>query len=190
MRQDLDSRYRWFVANLKVKGNETNTFTYRALTRKEQKKLSSIKDEEKCETFVLKTCVQSNINLEEIPVGTHRKLIQLITKVSGLDEENLPFKEAKEWIESDLGCIEAAALATIPGCSLEALDNMDISYYFKYLIEAQVLFKSIYQIDPKAAFSEQAARPPQAPLLSQQQQPGRQPTIIVENQGTIVAKKK
>ena len=186
-----DPKYRWFSVKLRTKGNTTESFVYRALTRKEQKKLAKMVDEDKCEMFLLNTCVLNKCDFLDLPAGTYKKLLQLITNESGMDDDSKPFFEAKEWIESELGCLEAAAVATLPCCSLEMLDNSDMSYYWKYLLVAQVIFTAVFRIDPSKAFNEKAPNPqqqnPHAPLPSQQYS-GR-PTTMVENQGTIIAKK-
>lgn len=192
MEEALDPKYRWFSIKLKVRGNVFSDFVYRGLTRREQRKLASITDESKSEDFILKSALAKGQEYDELPAGSYKKLVQLITSISGLtnDDAPKPFTEAMEWLDTDLGSLEAAAITVIPGCTLEALDTMDNTYYWKYLLVAQILFKSTYQIDPATAFSSKPQPAQQQAPLPSQQQFNRQPTVMVENQGTLIAKKK
>jgi hypothetical protein len=162
--KNLDPRYRWFGIVLPGQRLEPKVFVFRGLNRKEHRVACSRETQLEREDYILSCCVVGDHDWDSVVVGTYRKILTMISKISGLDEEELPFKEAIAWLYDDLGAYEAAAVAMVSNLDIQTLETCDPSHHAKYLAIGKFLFESLYKRDVRDAFKPQADTSP-GPVL-------------------------
>jgi len=150
--QILDPRYRWYKINLKDEKFQPCTYYFRGATSKELRIAGSKETTFEAETFILSKVVLPTKDWLEMLGGVAMKLLQEIYKYSGLTEEQITFQEAVNWIQSENGAMEAAAVAMIPSCTPDVLENCDPFHYAKFLIMGKFQFESMYGVPVEQAF--------------------------------------
>lgn len=148
----LDSKFRWYKIRLKNELLQPEDFYFRGITRKELRIAGLRPSKFDADTYILETVVNNRKNWLEMVSGTADRLLSMIYKYSGLDQEGDTFREAISWIQSESGAMEAAAVCMIPGCTLETLDTADPYNYAKYLALGKFSFESIYRVPVETAF--------------------------------------
>jgi hypothetical protein len=118
------------------------SFVIRGLTNGEYKdlsrKYSKIPDRFQLEACKLAVQEPSEFNFSEAQAGLIEKLFDEILNSSALKQgEGTRFEnfvqEATDWLTSEDGRMEAIALATIPGLTLDILEESDPPIRIKYL---------------------------------------------------------
>lgn len=149
---ELDSRYRWYKIRLKDENLNPCDYYFRGVTSKELRLAGTKPSTFEAETFILQKVVLPQKNWETMLGGVSMKLLSLIYRYSGLTEDQLTFKEAQDWIQSENGAMEALAVAMIPSCTPELLENADPFHYAKFLMMGKLQFESMYGIPVEQAF--------------------------------------
>lgn len=149
---NLDSRYRWYKITLKDEKLNPCDYYFRGVTSRELRIAGSKETTFEAETYFLDQAVLPKKNWEIMLGGVAMKLLQEIYRYSGLNEEEYTFQEAINWIQSENGAMEAAAIAMIPSCTPDVLENCDPFQYAKYLLMGKFQFESMYGIPVEQAF--------------------------------------
>lgn len=152
---ELDSRYRWYKLPLQNASQQTEVFYFRGITAGELRKAGTKRTKYEADNFILSSVVLPYKDWDLELAGTANRLLSEIYKYSGLTDESLTFTEAINWVQSEHGALEAAAVAMIPCCSLELLHNCDQFDYAKYLIMGKFQFETMYGIPVEQAFVQQ-----------------------------------
>lgn len=149
---ELDPKYRWYKIVLKDENFQPCTYTFRGVTAKELRVAGTKATTHEGEQYLLSKVVYPQKNWDTMLAGVCNKLLQEIYKYSGINEEGLTFVEAVNWIQSENGAMEAAAIAMIPSCTPDVLENCDAFQYAKFLIMGKFQFESMYGIPVEQAF--------------------------------------
>lgn len=155
MTEKPDPRYIWYKINLLDPNRQKREYLFRGLTRREGRIIQAKEDLTAQHDYILCHCVYNLDDPDDMLAGSGLKICSEILRTSGLTEEFKPQQEASEWMESLQGSLEAAAVITINGLDLEALDTCDPAYYHKYLGVGRMLFYIMFQKDPIAFFTGQ-----------------------------------
>jgi hypothetical protein len=154
---DLSPNFRWYKVKLKDSNLKLVDFLFRGVTTKELRIAGLKPDKFSAENYILSRAVANPTDWEIALAGTSNKLLFEIYRVSGLDEEGLTFKEALDWLQSENGALEAAAVAMLPGVTLDLLENCDPFHYAKYLFMGKFQFENMSGIPVEQAFLGQPA---------------------------------
>jgi hypothetical protein len=149
---ELDSKYRWYKIVLKDENFHPCEYYFRGLTSKELRVAGSKETTFEAETHILEQIVLPKKDWLNMLGGVAMKLLQEIYRYSGLSEEQLTFSEAINWIQSENGSMEAAAIAMIPSCTPDILENCDPFHYAKFLVMGKFQFETMYGIPVEQAF--------------------------------------
>lgn len=155
----LDPRYRWYSIKLKDENLKECIYYFRGITSKELRVAGTKPTTFEAETYLLNQVVVPEKDWLTMLGGVAMKLLKEIYKYSGLNEEQLTFDEAVNWIQSENGCMEAAAIAMIPSCTPDVLENCDPFQYAKFLIMGKFQFETMYGIPVEQAFLPADQRP-------------------------------
>lgn len=158
----LDPKYRWYRIVLKDEKLKPCEYTFRGLTAKELRIAGTKPGKYEAEQYLLTQVVTPNKDWDNMLSGVVAKLLKEIYRLSGLDEEGLTFAEAVNWIQSETGSLEAAAIAMIPSCTPDVLENADPFHYAKYLVMGKFQFEGMYGIPVEQAFVQ--GRQPSNPI--------------------------
>ncbi len=150
---NLDPRYRWYRIQLKDENLKPCTYTFRGVTIGELRKAGTKPSKFDAEQYILETVVFPNKDWNNMLAGVCAKLLREIYKYSGIDDEGRTFGEAIAWIQSENGNLEAAAIAMIPSCTPDVLENCDPFHYAKFLIMGKFQFETMTGIPVEQAFS-------------------------------------
>lgn len=156
---NLDPRYRWYKITLKDENFKPCEYFFRGLTARELRISASKETTFDAETFILEAVVTPQKNWLTMLGGVCTRLLEEISKYSGLTNEQLTFVEAINWIQSENGSMEAAAIAMIPSCTPDILENCDAFQYAKFLMMGKFQFESMYGIPVEQAFLPPDQRP-------------------------------
>lgn len=148
----LDSRYRWYRIKLKDENLQYCDFYFRGATAKELRIAGSKETTFDAETYLLSSLVLPKKDWITMVGGTATKLLNEIYRFSGLTEEQITFTEAVNWIQSENGALEAAAISMIPSCTPDILENADPFQYAKFLMMGKFSFESMYGVPVEQAF--------------------------------------
>jgi hypothetical protein len=148
----LDPRYRWYRVRLKDEFLQPCDYYFRGVTAKELRIAGSKETTFEAETYLLEQTVLPRKDWNSMLGGVAMKLLQEIYRFSGLSEEQVTFQEAINWIQSENGAMEAAAVAMIPSCTPDVLENCDPFIYAKFLMMGKFQFESMYGIPVEQAF--------------------------------------
>ncbi len=140
----LDNRYRWYRITLKDENLQPCEYTFRGVTAKELRIAGTKPDRFGAEQYLVEQAVTNKKDWLNMLAGVVAKLLKEIYRVSGLDDEGLTFAEAVNWIQSETGALEACAIAMIPSCTPDLLENADPFHYAKYLVMGKFQFESMY----------------------------------------------
>lgn len=148
----LDPNFRWF--KLKAIDNKLKEcyYIFRGITTKELRIAGTKSDKFAAEEYILSCSVLGEYDWENMLAGVTNTLLAEIYKISGLTEESLTFTIAADWISSETGALEAAAVSMISGLTLEQLDNCCPTNYAKYLLMGKYQFENMYKIPIEEAF--------------------------------------
>jgi hypothetical protein len=149
---ELDPRYRWYRINLKDENKGRCYYYFRGATAKELRVAGSKIDVFDSETYILDKVVYPKRDWNKMLGGVAMRLLQEIYRFSGLNDEQLTFQEAINWIQSENGAMEAAAVAMVPSCTPDVLENCDPFVYAKFLMMGKFQFESMYGIPVEQAF--------------------------------------
>jgi hypothetical protein len=142
---DLDPKFRWFKVKLGGPDQQPKEYFFRSMTVNEQRNATAKKDPLKQEEYILLQCVQPKCDWSVELLGTSKKLVEEISRISGLLEgKNPPFDEAVEWMNSVDGKIEAVAISMVAGLNLDILHNCDRYDYAKWLLTGKFMYESIF----------------------------------------------
>jgi hypothetical protein len=153
---EQDNRYRWYRISLKDENLKPCVYTFRGATMKELRIAGTKPDKFEAEHYLLNKLVYPQKDWPTMLAGVVNKLLGEIYRYSGLSEEGLTFSEAVNWLQSDNGSLEAAAVAMIPSCSPDLLENADPFQYAKLLVMGKFMFETIYGIPVEQAFMQHA----------------------------------
>lgn len=148
----LDSKFRWYKIRLKDENLKPLDYYFRGVTTKELRVAGTKESTFEGEQYLLSKAVLPEKDWNTMPAGVAAKLLQEIYKFSGLTEEGITFGEALNWMQSENGALEAAAVAMIPSCTPDLLENCDPFIYAKYLIMGKFQFETMYGIPVEQAF--------------------------------------
>lgn len=148
----LDPKYRWYTIKLKDEFLKPCSYTFRGLTTRELRISGTKETKYEAEHFILTQVVTEQKDWNTMPAGVCLKLLKEIYRLTGIDDEGLTFKEAMNWIQSETGSLEAAAIAMIPSCTPEVLENCDPFHYAKFLVMGKFQFETMYGIPVEQAF--------------------------------------
>lgn len=165
----LDHRYRWYKIELTDEFLKPCTYYFRGLTVRELRISGSKLTTFDAESYILETLVLPQKPWDTMVAGTPLKILKEIYKYSGLTEEGLNFAEAIDWIHSEQGAMEAAAVVMIPSCTPNELETCDPFHYAKYLTVAKLQFESLYGRSIEEAF---LGKPPEGNDLDFTPNPG------------------
>ena len=149
---ELDPKYRWYKICLKDEKYNPCVYYFRGATSKELRIAGTKETTFEAETFLLDKVVLPKKDWNTMLGGVGMKLLQEIYKYSGLSEDQVTFQEAINWIQSENGAMEAAAVAMIPSCTPDVLETCDPFIYAKFLIMGKFQFESMYGIPVEQAF--------------------------------------
>lgn len=117
------------------------------------------------EKYILNLAVSPKVDWDNEIAGVVDTLLSKILDISGIDpipnrslQEGEVYltsidKEVIEFFKSDYGAMALAAISTIPGLTLEQLDNCDPLYRKKYLLAGSIVFNRMFQTTPEEVFS-------------------------------------
>lgn len=159
MNYNLDPKYRWYSIELLDEKREKCKYVFRGVTARELRIAGTKETTFEAERFILNATVHPQKDWDSMLAGVVSRLLSEIYNRSGLTDEGTTFVEAINWIQSENGAMEAAAVAMIPSCTPELLENCDPYTYAKYLVMGKFQFESMYGIPVEQAFLPQKDRP-------------------------------
>lgn len=150
---NLDRQYRWYKINLRGANCKYRDYYFRGATAGEVKVAGAFETATEAEDFLLKNTV---LHLEdpqaELAYTMERLYAEICKRSALLTEDNLPFQDALNFLKSDIGKIESAAVITVPSLDLCKLHNADPTHYSVYLLLGRYLFESLYGVPVEQAF--------------------------------------
>lgn len=149
----LDRRYRWYRIVLMGPDRSPTPYVFRGVTRGELVASGSRQTAVEAEDYLLQCSCPTISDLGSEWAGTCKALLQQIYRVSGLDDEGLPYKEAIAWLNDEEGKYEAVAVAMVPGCSPEILRTCDPSDRARFLLIGKFMYETIYGRPIEEAFT-------------------------------------
>lgn len=179
----LDPRYNWFSVKLVRPPKKTpQEYVFRGLTAKEIQVIAKLPTFFDAQKYALQTCVIYDGDWDKNYGWVCQTLSDKIWEFSGLTEGAKPYREAVEWIQHDVGKMEANAIAMIPGLTLEILENADPRNYAKYLLIGKHQFESLYNIPLEQAYAngQQEGEVAQVRHLSSPVEKGQVGTQVAE----------